>query len=257
MHEMVVLLFNWCDITKWRVLTAHWVGDCFIYTNANNRLNYCVGSEVVTVSHLDRYDITNQTKLLFRHFWPTFDTRDTFPREMYLLGYIPQINRLFLIDKSLQIVSYALHMSIINYQTAVLRGDHKAAAEILPKIPVEHRNRIAQFLDSQGFKEGENSDMRNSQNAKPFFFSHFKIKFSHFFILFYFFELDCSGSWGFEWFWSQVRTCYSIAKVGYCSQNCTRFLIWFDLIWFDLIRFDLIWFICWFDSIWFDLIWLI
>lgn len=109
-------------------MTAHWVGDCFIYTNANNRLNYCVGSEVVTVSHLDR--------------------------EMYLLGYIPGVNRLFLIDKSLSVVSYSLHMAIINYQTAVLRGDQKSAAEILPKIPQEHKNRIAQFLDSQGFKEG-------------------------------------------------------------------------------------------------------
>jgi coatomer subunit beta' len=73
---------------------------------------------------------------------------------MYLLGYIPSMNRLLLIDKALQVVSYTLHMSIINYQTAILRGDHKAASEILPKIPLEHRNRIAQFLDSQGFKEG-------------------------------------------------------------------------------------------------------
>lgn len=31
-----------------------WVGDCFIYTNSVNRLNYYVGGEIVTVSHLDR-----------------------------------------------------------------------------------------------------------------------------------------------------------------------------------------------------------
>jgi len=110
-----------------KVRTATWVGDCFIYTNANHRLNYCVGGEVVTISHLDR--------------------------TMYLLGYIPRDNRLYLIDKSLNIVSYTLHLTIINYQTAVLRKDFEEASKILPKIPNEHRNRIAQFLDAQGLKE--------------------------------------------------------------------------------------------------------
>lgn len=36
------------------VKTGVWVGDCFIYTNAVNRLNYYVGGKVVTISHLDR-----------------------------------------------------------------------------------------------------------------------------------------------------------------------------------------------------------
>ena len=36
------------------VKTGLWVGDCFIYTNSVNRLNYYVGGEIVTVSHLDR-----------------------------------------------------------------------------------------------------------------------------------------------------------------------------------------------------------
>ena len=110
-----------------RVRTALWVGDCFIYTNANNRLNYCVGNQTVTISHLDRH--------------------------MYLLGYIPQNNKLYLIDKSFNIINYTLHITIINYQTAVLRGDLETANKILPKIPSDHRNRIAQFLDAQGLKE--------------------------------------------------------------------------------------------------------
>ena len=37
------------------VRTGTWVGDCFIYTNNLNRLNYYVGGEIVTISHLDRY----------------------------------------------------------------------------------------------------------------------------------------------------------------------------------------------------------
>ena len=38
------------DIVK----TGKWVGDCFIYTNTLNRLNYYVGGEIVTIAHLDR-----------------------------------------------------------------------------------------------------------------------------------------------------------------------------------------------------------
>ena len=51
------------------VKTGFWVGDCFIYTNGVNRLNYYVGGEIVTISHLDR--------------------------TMYLLGYIPGKNNVF------------------------------------------------------------------------------------------------------------------------------------------------------------------
>ena len=40
------------------VRTGLWVGDCFIYTNSVNRLNYYVGGEIVTISHLDRYHVT-------------------------------------------------------------------------------------------------------------------------------------------------------------------------------------------------------
>lgn len=62
------------------VRTGLWVGDCFIYTNSVNRINYYVGGEIVTVSHLDR--------------------------TMYLLGYVSKDNRLYLADKELNIVSY-------------------------------------------------------------------------------------------------------------------------------------------------------
>jgi len=114
------------EVTE-KVRTGVWVGDCFIFTTATNRLNYFVGGETVTISHLDR--------------------------KMYLLGYIPRDNRLYLVDKQYNVVTYTLHLNIINYQTAVLRGDMETASQILPNIPEDHRNRIAQFLDAQGFKE--------------------------------------------------------------------------------------------------------
>lgn len=41
------------DITT-RVKTAKWIGDCLIYTNATNRLNYLIGDQVHTVNHFDQ-----------------------------------------------------------------------------------------------------------------------------------------------------------------------------------------------------------
>ena len=79
------------------VKTGLWVGDCFIYTNSLNRLNYYVGGEICTISHLDR--------------------------QMYLLGYIPNDNRIYLGDKELNIVSFSLLLSVLEYQTAVMRKD--------------------------------------------------------------------------------------------------------------------------------------
>ncbi|KAI8795577.1 coatomer subunit beta [Biomphalaria glabrata] len=104
-----------------------WIGDCFVYTNNLNRLRYYVGGEVTTVAYLDR--------------------------PMYLLGYISKENRVYLGDKELNIVSYRLWTSVLEYQTAVVRKDFDSADKVLPSVPLDQRNTIAQFLESQGFKK--------------------------------------------------------------------------------------------------------
>jgi coatomer subunit beta' len=49
---------------------------------------------------------------------------------MYLLGYWSTANRLYLTDKDLNIVSYQLHTSVIEYQTTVMKGDFEAADKV-------------------------------------------------------------------------------------------------------------------------------
>ncbi|TNN31610.1 Coatomer subunit beta' [Liparis tanakae] len=105
------------------VKTGVWVGDCFIYTSSLNRLNYYVGGEIITIAHLDR--------------------------TMYLLGYIPKDDRLYLGDKELHVVSYALLLSVLEYQTAVMRRDFATADKVLPTVPKEQRTRVANFLEKQ------------------------------------------------------------------------------------------------------------
>lgn len=107
--------------------TGEWVGDCFIYTNSANRLNYLVGDQTYTISHFDS--------------------------PMYLLGYIPRDGRIYLADKDVNVISYGLSLSVVEYQTVVLRGDMEAAAELLESVPEDQKNKIARFLEGQGYKE--------------------------------------------------------------------------------------------------------
>lgn len=147
------------------VKTGLWVGDCFIYTSSVNRLNYYVGGEIVTIAHLDRYKykwfglcislkkcvnfklkFQKNSSLALRVYLITA----FFPcRTMYLLGYIPKDDRLYLGDKELNIVSYSLLVSVLEYQTAVMRRDFQMADKVLPTIPKEQRTRVAHFLEKQ------------------------------------------------------------------------------------------------------------
>ncbi|KAJ3439106.1 coatomer subunit beta'-1 [Anaeramoeba flamelloides] len=105
-----------------------WVGDCFIFiNNRTNSLCYSVGERIETVAHL--------------------------PRPMYILGYLPKKNRIFLADKALSISSYLIPLNVIEYQTAILRKDYEIAEKILPLIPHDRLASISRFLESLGLIE--------------------------------------------------------------------------------------------------------
>ena len=72
---------------------------------------------------------------------------------MYLLGYIPRDGRLYLADKDVNVVSYSLSLTVVEYQTLVLRGDLDSARSLLADIPPDQLNKIARFLEGQGYKE--------------------------------------------------------------------------------------------------------
>lgn len=115
------------------ITTGEWVGDCFIYCNNAGRLNYSVGGKIQTLVHLD-----------------TSSSGTTMHR---VLGYLAKEDRVYLVDKSLNIVSYKVMLAVLQYQTAVMRGDFDAANELLAHIPESEYTTVARFLESQGFKE--------------------------------------------------------------------------------------------------------
>ena len=69
---------------------------------------------------------------------------------MYLLGFIPAHNRIYVCDKDVNIFAYTLNLSVIDYQTAIMRGDMATAEGLLPSIPNDQRNKVARFLEAQG-----------------------------------------------------------------------------------------------------------
>ncbi|KAF1987377.1 coatomer beta [Aulographum hederae CBS 113979] len=109
------------------VTSGQWIGDCFIYTNVTNRLNYLVGDQTYTISHFDAAH--------------------------YILGYLTRDSRIYLADKDVTVSSFSLSLSVLEYQTLVLRGDLDSAQEILAEIPTDQKNKIARFLEGQGYKE--------------------------------------------------------------------------------------------------------
>ncbi|KXS93646.1 hypothetical protein AC578_4207 [Pseudocercospora eumusae] len=117
-----------CDINE-SVRTGQWVGDCFVYTNSTNRLNYLVGDQTYTVSHFDQ--------------------------PYYVLGYLPRDGRVYICDKDVNVTSFALSVSVIEFQTLVLRGELESALEMLEQgdIPEDQKTKIARFLEGQGYKE--------------------------------------------------------------------------------------------------------
>ena len=113
--------------------SGKWVGDCFIFINNAGRLNYCVGGQIETLVHLET-SAGGQSK-------------------HSVLGYLAKEDMVYLVDKSLNIIAYKVMLAVLQYQTAVMRGDFDSANELLPNIPETEYTKVARFLESQGFKE--------------------------------------------------------------------------------------------------------
>jgi len=75
---------------KEEIINGKWItGDVFVFTN-KGILNYLIGNKIINHALIDK--------------------------KMFILGYIPQVNRIFLINKSLKITSYELLAQTLMFQ---------------------------------------------------------------------------------------------------------------------------------------------
>ncbi|ODV81943.1 Coatomer, beta' subunit [Suhomyces tanzawaensis NRRL Y-17324] len=84
--------------TSESILSGKFIGDVFVYTTSStNRLNYFVGGEVINLGHFDH--------------------------KYYIIGYKAQEGKLYLIDKSFNVISWFVNSEVLELQTLVMRGD--------------------------------------------------------------------------------------------------------------------------------------
>lgn len=75
-----------------------WISnDCFVFINNKGIISYMLSNKIIKLTTTDK-----------KHF---------------ILGYDGKQNRLYLVDKSLNLVSYSLLLSLVNYQSAILNED--------------------------------------------------------------------------------------------------------------------------------------
>ncbi|WFD26240.1 Coatomer subunit beta' [Malassezia nana] len=109
------------------VRTGRWAGECYLYTNTANRLQYVIGDKTYTIRPCDH--------------------------PLYVLGYLPAVSRVIAADKDMNLYSFALSLAVVEYQVAVLQDDWARADALLPEVPASQRGRVAKFLEAQDLPE--------------------------------------------------------------------------------------------------------
>eukprot|EP00923_Selenidium_pygospionis_P031576 GHVN01055928.1.p1 GENE.GHVN01055928.1~~GHVN01055928.1.p1 ORF type:complete len:890 (-),score=170.70 GHVN01055928.1:154-2823(-) len=125
--EGIEIAFEFIQEINERTETGLWVCESFLYVTPTLRLQIVNSSLIDTVAFLDR--------------------------PMYLLGYLGDTNKVYLMDRDNSIITYTVYRSFLDYQQAVSGGDLGAAKELFNTLPLAVANKAAKFLESQGYKE--------------------------------------------------------------------------------------------------------
>jgi coatomer subunit beta' len=76
-------------------VSGQWVSnDCFTFINNRGNINYLIGGRVMKLGNAGK--------------------------KQHILGYDPKQNRLYLVDKALNVYAHRLLMSVLSYQNAIL-----------------------------------------------------------------------------------------------------------------------------------------
>jgi len=98
-----------------------------VFVNNKGIISYLIGNKILKLTNTDK--------------------------KYFILGYDGKQNRIYLIDKSLNVVSYSLLLSLINYQSAILNDDIHGAQAYFKDIPVAFHSKLAKFLEANNQKE--------------------------------------------------------------------------------------------------------
>ena len=88
-----------------KIVNAIFIDEILIFLNTKNKINYAIEDKVFSITTLNN--------------------------NYSLLGYLPSINKILLMNKSFQLISYNFPQSFINYQVAILKKDFETASKVI------------------------------------------------------------------------------------------------------------------------------
>ncbi len=104
-----------------KILNGFFVDDIFVFENSKNKISYTINDKVFNIT--------------------------TLSNRFFLLGYLESTNKIYLMNKKFQLISYTFPHSFIKYQMAILDKDFTLAEKLLPKIPESFNENVFKFLE--------------------------------------------------------------------------------------------------------------
>ena len=117
--------FTFFDEYSETVQSGLWVSaDCFTFINIRGSISYLIGGKIMKLGNADK-----------KH---------------HILGYDGKQNRLYLVDKNLNIYTHRLLLSMMNFQVCILNQQIDKARSYLPTIPESFFGKLSKFLELNG-----------------------------------------------------------------------------------------------------------
>ena len=130
-----------------RIVNGFFIEEVFVYQNEKNKINYSINEKIFPIT--------------------------TLSGKFYLLGYLQSTDRLYLINKHFELISYVFPFEFVNYQIAILNKEFDKAEKIVPNIPENYNEKIIAFLEKFNFNE---ISYRISKNPNQKFSLALKLK---------------------------------------------------------------------------------
>ena len=104
-----------------KILNGFFIDDVFVFENSKNKVSYSINDKVFNIT--------------------------TLSNRFFLLGYLESTNKLYLMNKNFQLISYSFPYNFIKYQMAILEKDYDKAEKLLTKIPESFNESVIKFLE--------------------------------------------------------------------------------------------------------------
>jgi len=104
-----------------KIVSGLFVDEVFLYLNNKNKINYAIEDKIFPVTTLNS--------------------------NYFLLGYLPSSNKIYLMNKSFNLIAYTFPLSFVNYQVAIMKKKFELAEKLFTTIPPEYIERVTNFLE--------------------------------------------------------------------------------------------------------------